>query len=89
MEKTMFTAQGNLVSDRVRLGRAMQKPPLTQQGLANKIQFQGLSGMTKYIISRIELGDRRVIDAELRALALALNVSIDWLVGDTEDPKRK
>lgn len=89
MEKTMFMIKGNICGDRVRLGRAMQKPPLTQQGLANKINFMGGVEITKTIISRIEKGERHVVDAELKILAQALNVSMEWLVEDTDDPKRK
>ena len=86
--KTMFTIRGNICGARVRLGRAMHLPPLTQQQLAIKIQTMGLD-MTKAIISRIETGERHVVDAELRILAQALNVSMDWLVGDTENHKRQ
>ena len=82
--KSMFTIKGNICGDRVRLGRAMHKPPLTQQGLANKIQFLGMSDMTKTIISRIEKRERHVIDAELRIIAQALGVSMEWLVEDTQ-----
>ena len=83
----MFTIQGNVCGDRIRLGRAMHKPPLTQQGLANKVQFLGLD-VTKVIISRIENNDRHVIDEELRVIAQALNVSMEWLVSDTDKPNR-
>ncbi|MCL2571676.1 MAG: helix-turn-helix domain-containing protein [Defluviitaleaceae bacterium] len=83
MGKTMFTIKGNICGDRVRLGRAMHKPPLTQQGLANKIQFLGLD-ITKTIISRIEKGERHVIDAELKIIAQALGVSMDWLVEEKD-----
>lgn len=86
--KTMFMISGNLCGDRVRFGRAMHKPPLSQKGLAMKIQFMGFENMTETVISKIEQGNRHVIDAELRVIARALNVSMDWLVGDTEDPKR-
>lgn len=80
----MFTIHGNKCADRVRLGRAMHKPkPLTQQGLANKTDFLGLS-MTKAIISRIERGERHVCDAELKVLAMALNVTMDWLLEEWE-----
>lgn len=89
MEKRMFTVSGNLCGDRVRIGRAMHKPPLTQQGLANKVQFLGNSGMTKAIISRIEKGERHVCDAELKILAEALGVSMSWLVEETNNPTRK
>lgn len=85
--KTMFTIQGNLCGERVRLGRAMQRPPLTQETLAGKIQLMGV-GMTKMMISRIEKNQRHVCDAELRIIALALDVSMEWLVGDTDNPKR-
>ena len=54
MSKSMFLIQGNLCAERVRLGRALHKPPLTQEELARKIQFMGEEGMTKLIISRIE-----------------------------------
>ena len=86
-EKTMFTIQGNICGDRVRLGRAMHKPPLTQQGLAIKLQTTG-TDMTKAMISRIECGERHVVDAELKAIAEVLNVSMSWLVEETDDPKR-
>lgn len=84
MPKTMFLISGNLCSDRVRLGRALQKPPLTQDALAQKIQLMGLE-MTPLIISRIEKGQRYVCDGELRMLAKALNVSMEWLCGDTDE----
>ena len=69
-------------ADRVRLGRALQQPPITQEELAMKIQLLGFEDMTKLIISRIEKNQRHVCDAELRILAKALNVSMEWLVGD-------
>ena len=85
MTKSMFLIQGNLCAERVRLGRALHKPPLTQEELARKIHFMGEEGMTKLIISRIEQNQRHVCDAELRILAKALGVSMEWLVGDTDE----
>lgn len=87
--KTMFTISGNLCGERIRLGRAMHKPPLTQQGLANKINFLGMEERTKGILAKIEKNNRHVIDAELRIIAKALHVSMEWLVGDTDDPTPK
>ncbi|OUO66166.1 transcriptional regulator [Anaerotruncus colihominis] len=78
----MFIIKGNLCADRVRLGRALQKPPMTQEDLARRIQLMGASDITKLTISRIEQNQRHVCDAELRILAKALNVSMEWLVGD-------
>jgi len=86
--KSMFTMKGNICGNRVRLGRAMHQPPLTQEELAQKIQLTSGLEVTKIIISRIEKGERHVIDQELRTIAKALNVSMDWLVGDTNQPNR-
>lgn len=85
MGKSMFLIEGNLCGERVRLGRAMHKPPLTQEKLAREIQFMGFEGMTKLIISRIEKNQRHVCDAELLALSRALHVSMDRLVGSPQE----
>jgi len=82
----MFSTEGNLSGDRVRIGRAIHKPPLTQEELERKLQLLG-SELNKRMLSRIELGERHVCDIELRFLAIALDVTLDWLVGDCEDPK--
>lgn len=79
-----FLIEGNLCGDRVRIGRALHKPPLTQEELAKKINLMGME-MTKLIISRIEKNQRHVCDAELYMLSRALGVSMDWLCGDGED----
>ena len=79
-----FSIEGNICGERVRLGRALHKPPLTQEELAMKIQFMGM-GMTKLMISRIEQNQRHVCDAELLALSKALGVSMEWLCGEEQD----
>ena len=89
MGKSIFTIKGNICSERVRLGRALQKPPITQDELAKKLQFMGMEDMTTLIISRIEKNQRHVCDAELRMLAKALGVTMEWLVGDSDDIKLK
>ena len=73
-----FLIEGNICGDRVRIGRALHKPPLTQGDLARKLNLMGLE-MTTLIVSRIEKNQRHVCDAELLALARALGVSMDWL----------
>ena len=85
MVKSMFLIPGNLCADRVRLGRALQKPPMTQEDLAQKIQLMGGENMTKLIISRIEKNQRHVCDGELLLMAKALGVSMEWLVGETDE----
>ena len=84
MAKKMFLMEGNLCGDRVRLGRAMQKPPMRQEDLARKINLMGME-ITPLIISRIEKNQRHVCDAELRMLAKALGVTMDWLCGEGDD----
>ncbi len=61
----------------------MQKPPMTQEDLARKMQFMGMD-MTAWIISRIEKKQRHVCDGELLMLSKALGVSMDWLCGNSD-----
>ena len=84
MAKKLFLIKGNICAERVRLGRALQRPPMTQDDLARKIQLMGME-MTPVIISRIEKNQRHVCDAELRIIAKALGVSMDWLCGDSDE----
>ena len=83
MARNMFLIKGNICAERVRLGRALQKPPMTQEDLARKMQLMG-TDMTALIVSRIEKNQRHVCDGELLALSKALGVSMDWLCGNTE-----
>lgn len=78
-----FLLEGNICGDRIRLARAMHKPPLTQEELAIKLNLMGMD-FTKVIISRIEKNQRHVVDGELKMLAKALGVSMEWLCSDDE-----
>lgn len=75
---------GNICGDRVRIGRALHKPPLSQSDLARKLNLMGLE-MTTLIVSRIEKKQRHVCDGELLALARALGVTMDWLCEEGEE----
>jgi len=86
MARSLFLIKGNICAERVRLGRAMQSPPMTQEDLARKMQFMGMD-MTSLIISRIEKKQRHVCDGELLMLSKALGVSMEWLCGNTDDIK--
>lgn len=83
MATKRFLIEGNLCGDRVRLGRAMQKPPMTQEDLAREINLRGME-ITPLIISRIEKNQRHVCDAELKMLAETLGVTMEWLCGDDD-----
>lgn len=76
-----FQIAGNICGARVRLGRAMHMPPMTQEDLAREINLMGME-ITPLIISRIEKNQRHVCDAELLMLSKALGVSMDWLCGN-------
>jgi len=86
MARQQFLIKGNICGERVRLGRALQKPPMKQEDLAREIQLMGME-ITPLMISRIEQNKRHVCDAELRMLAKALHVSMDWLCGDSDEIK--
>ena len=62
---------------------ARERAELSQEGLAAKIQLEGLN-ITQKVISRIETGDRVVADYELAYLADALDVTIYYLLGINE-----
>lgn len=79
-----FLIEGNICGDRVRLARAMHKPPLRQEDLAREINLMGME-ITPLIISRIEQGQRHVCDAELKMLAKALGVTMEWLCSGDEE----
>ena len=85
MGRILFLISGNICGERIRLGRALQKPPITQEDLARRIQFMGYENMTKRIISQIERNQRHVCDAELLLFSKALNVSMEWLCGEGAD----
>ena len=81
MAPKRFLLEGNLCGERVRLGRAMQKPPMTQEDLAREINLRGME-ITPLIISRTEKNQRHVCDGELLMLAKTLGVSMEWLCGE-------
>ena len=84
MAKTMFLMKGNICGNRIRLARAMHKPPFTQEDLAREINLMGME-ITPLIISRIEKNQRHVCDGELKMLAKALGVTMEWLCSDDEE----
>lgn len=79
-----FLIDGNICGDRIRLARAMHKPPMRQEDLAREVNLLGMD-MTKLIVSRIEKGQRHVCDGELKMLAKALGVTMEWLCADEDE----
>lgn len=73
--------QLNICGERIKIARSKHNPPLSRWELANRVRLLGLDLMSEEIIARIEENQRRVCDAELWAIARALDKSMDWLTG--------
>ena len=73
-----YNGKKNICGDRVHEARCKHR--LTQSDLAARLQVAGIV-IERDPVSRIELGTRFVADYELREIARALNVSVNWLLG--------
>jgi HTH-type transcriptional regulator, cell division transcriptional repressor len=60
--------------------RASCTPPLTQDALSGKLARLGLQ-LDRAAIAKVENNHRQVLDYELKALAEALGVEVNWLLG--------
>jgi transcriptional regulator with XRE-family HTH domain len=69
----------NLCGTQVAALRKAKKPKLSQRGLADMLQLNGLD-VDKNAVQRIESGQRFVTDIELKALAQALGVTVEELL---------
>ena len=68
----------------MRIARAMKNPAMNQQELLAKLQTEGID-ISQSTLSKIENGDRYVKDIELKAIAKVLNVSILWLMSESDN----
>jgi transcriptional regulator with XRE-family HTH domain len=71
----------NIVGRRVAEARSLLEPPITQDALSGKLARLGIQ-LDRAAIAKIENNHRRVLDYELKALATALGVQVNWLFGD-------
>ena len=69
----------NVVGARVRQARRKAKPPITQTDLVARLQVLGVK-IDQSAVSKIESGQRPVLDGEVVALPKALKVSVAWLL---------
>lgn len=67
-----------MVGKQVRKARLRISPPMSQEDLAGKLAAQGVT-LDRTAISRIEAGERYVMDYEAAALAKALKLQIETL----------
>ena len=77
--------QRNIVGARVRRARKSATPQISQIDLVARLQVLGVR-IEQSGISKIENGQRPVLDVEVAALAKALKVSVAWLLGETDTP---
>lgn len=71
----------NICGGRLRELRKGLSVKMSQRAFAEKLQLSGLD-LDKNAIQRIESGQRFVTDIELKAIAKALNVTADELLGE-------
>jgi len=71
--------RNNICGVQVAALRKAKAPKLSQRGLADLLQLNGLD-VDKNAVQRIESGERFVTDIELKALAHALNVTVEELL---------
>jgi transcriptional regulator with XRE-family HTH domain len=72
-------ARKNIVGRRVAEARQGCKPALTQDALSGKLARLGIQ-LDRAAIAKIENDHRRVLDYELKAIADALGVGVNWLL---------
>ena len=77
-----YHGRKNMCGDRIKIARAARK--VSQSDLAARLHVAGVI-VERDSISRIEIGTRFVPDYEVVESARALEVSIEWLLGQTKD----
>lgn len=75
-----FGGKKNISGDRIHRARTAMR--LSQADLAARMQVHGVS-IEREAISKMETGDRFITDYELLVFSRVLGVSVNWLLGDT------
>ena len=74
------TRRKNISGRRIAEARARARPPLTQEELSGRLALLGVQ-LDRAAVAKIESDRRGVLDFELKAVAEALEVSVEWLLG--------
>ncbi len=77
-----YNGKKNICGERIHEARTRQR--VSQADLAARLQVRGVI-IERDSISRIEIGTRFVTDYEVREIAAALSVSVNWLLGINEN----
>lgn len=83
MKKTRVSQWKNVIGERVRLARVAMRPSVSQEDLSGRLAAKGVQ-ITQTGISKLEKGQRYVLDYEALAIAKALRVSVSWLYGESK-----
>ncbi|WP_052351975.1 hypothetical protein [Deinococcus pimensis] len=78
--------RSNIVAARVRLARHLHVPPLTIAKTSQRATELSGYKITRDALVRIENQQRSVYDYEVAALARALGVDANYLLGLTDEP---
>lgn len=70
----------NISGRRIAEARGNARPPLTQEELSGRLALVGIP-LDRAAVAKIESDRRGVLDFELKAIAEALEVSVEWLLG--------
>lgn len=81
MKKTRQLKHKNVIGPRVRLAREKLRPLVSQEDLSGRLARLRVR-ITQESLSKLETGQRYVMDYEAIALAKALRVSVAWLFGE-------
>jgi len=81
VKRTRQNDKKNVIGARVRKARDSAIPSISQDDLSGRLARLGVQ-ITQTGISKIENGERYLMDYEIVALAKALKVSIAWLFGE-------
>lgn len=71
----------NIIGRRLAQARNSSEPALTQDALSGKLAARGIL-LDRAAIAKIENNHRHVLDYELKAIADALGVDVNWLLGE-------
>lgn len=74
------TRRKNISGRRIAEARSHARPPITQEELSGKLALLGVQ-LDRAAIAKIESDRRRVLDFELKTIAQALEVPVEWLLG--------
>lgn len=74
------TGKPNIIGERIRAARLMQKPPITQKDLAARLTVYGVP-VDRSMVVKMENQERSIKDFEIEALSNCLRLPVEWFFG--------